>query len=198
MTSNNLNLQPNYWNPIWEEEGINSWRSYPGCFGRICWAVGHFYQVLELGCGTGILARKLFQFGNIVTGLDISETAIAQLPKEIKGVVSVLPEIPFPDHSFDVVVATEVLEHIDDDHTCIKEAVRVLKPGVRAYFAVPNNCLGPEEEPEHLRKYTPETLEELLLPYGDVFLETFIDEFSINSGQIIGFPTILAALYTCV
>lgn len=196
MTNPNVNLQPNYWNEIWDKEGQGTWRRYPGCFGRICWAVGHFNEVLELGCGTGILARQLLAFANTVTGLDISEVAIAQLPKEVKGVVSILPDIPFPDSSFDVVVGTEVLEHIDDDEGCVREAVRVLHPGGRAYFAVPNNCLGPDEEPEHVRKYTPESLQALLSPYGDVFIEAFVDQFIPRQGQMIALPTLLAALYT--
>lgn len=192
----NLNLQPGYWDRVWEQEKEHTWRRYPGCFGRICWAVGHLNEVLELGCGTGVLARQLVMFGNAVTGLDISAVAIAQLPPDIKGVVGTLPEIPLPDHSFDVVVGTEVLEHLDDDATCVREVVRVLRPGGRAYFAVPNDCLGPDEEPEHVRKYTPESLEALLSPYGTVFMETFVDEFSVPSGQMIALPTILAALYT--
>jgi SAM-dependent methyltransferase len=196
MTNTNLNLQSNYWNQIWDKEGTETWRRYPGCFGRICWAVGHLNEVLELGCGTGILAHKLSEFGNAVTGLDISEVSIAQLPQEIKGVVSTLPEIPFPDCSFDIVVGTEILEHIDDDRACVKEAVRVLRPSGQAYFAVPNNCLGPDEEPEHVRKYTPETLQALLSPYGDVFIEAFVDEFITGPGRIVALPTILAVLYT--
>jgi 2-polyprenyl-3-methyl-5-hydroxy-6-metoxy-1,4-benzoquinol methylase len=192
----NINLQPNYWNQVWDKENTATWRRYPGCFGRISWAVGHLNEVLELGCGAGILARKLLEFGNTVTALDISEVAIAQLPKEIKGVVSTLPDIPFSDDSFDVVVATEILEHINDDQACVMEAVRVLRPGGRAYFAVPNDCLGPEEEPEHVRKYTQETLEALLSPYGYIFIETFIDEFMVSPSQLIALPTMLAVLYT--
>lgn len=193
---NNINLQPNYWNQVWNKEKTATWRRYPGCFGRICWAVGHLNEVLELGCGAGILARQLLEFGNTVTALDISEVAIAQLPKEIKGVVSTLPDIPFSDDSFDVVVATEILEHINDDQACVMEAVRVLRPGGRAYFAVPNDCLGPEEEPEHVRKYTQETLEAILSPYGYIFIETFIDEFMVSPSQLIALPTMLAVLYT--
>ena len=195
MTQTNLNLQPDYWNQIWQQEGAGTWRRYPGCFGRVCWGVGHGLEVLEIGCGTGVLASQLLEFGNSVTGLDISESAIAQLPKEIPGVVSILPSIPFPDRSFDVVVATEVLEHLDDDRACVTEVVRVLRSSGRAFFAVPNNCLGPDEEPEHVRKYTQETLTDLLLPYGDVFSETFIDEFSVGDRQFVTLPSILAVLY---
>jgi 2-polyprenyl-3-methyl-5-hydroxy-6-metoxy-1,4-benzoquinol methylase len=195
MTTSNINLQPGYWDQVWQKEGVSTWRRYPGCFGRICWAVGHMNDVLELGCGVGVLARKLAEFGNTVTGLDIAEAAIAQLPDHIQGVVATLPTIPLPDDSFDVVVATEVLEHLDDDRACVEEIVRVLRPGGRAYFAVPNNCLGPEEEPEHVRKYTPETLEALLSPYGFTFLETFVDEFIFSEENLMILPTIMAALY---
>jgi SAM-dependent methyltransferase len=93
-------------------------------------------------------------------------------------------------------VATEILEHINDDQACVMEAVRVLRPGGRAYFAVPNDCLGPEEEPEHVRKYTQETLEAILSPYGYIFIETFIDEFMVSPSQLIALPTMLAVLYT--
>lgn len=196
MAEGNINLQPGYWDRVWEREGTVTWRQYPGCFGRICWAVGHFHEVLELGCGVGLLARKLVDFGNVVTALDISEAAIAQLPPQVHGIVATLPEIPCPDGSFDVVVGTEILEHLDNDQACVEEVVRVLRPGGRAYFAVPNNCLGPEEEPEHVRKYTPESLEVLLSPYGAVFLEAFIDQFDTPTGTIIALPTIMAALYT--
>ena len=192
----NINLQPGYWDSAWGRETTSTWRRYPGCFGRICWAVGHFNEVLELGCGVGILSRQLVNFSNSVTGLDISPVAIAQLPPEIKGVVSTLPEIPFADHSFDVVVGTEVLEHLDDDQACIEQVARVLRPGGRAYFAVPNDCLGPDEEPEHLRKYNAESMYDLLSPYGDIFLDAFNDEFLIGESRILIVPTLLAALYT--
>ncbi|PSB33635.1 class I SAM-dependent methyltransferase [Stenomitos frigidus] len=196
MTANNINLEPGYWDKIWQQEGEATWRRYPSCFGRICWAVGHFNEVLELGCGVGVLAGRLAEFGNSVTGLDLSAAAIAQLPPAITGIVATLPDIPLPDHSFDVVVATETLEHIEDDQACIKRAVQILRPDGRAYIAVPNNCVGPDEDPEHLRKYTPETIEALLSPYGQVFIETFVDEFIVAQGQIVALPTILAALYT--
>lgn len=199
MPPSNVNLEPGYWDQIWQQEGRETWRRYPSCFGRICWAVGHMNEVLELGCGVGVLAQQLMSFGNVVTGLDISEAAIAQLPPDITGVVAVLPQIPLPDNSFDVVVATELLEHLDDDIACIKEIVRVLRPGGRAFLAVPDNCLGPDEEPEHVRKYSAESLLELLNPFGFVVMETFRDEFLLTeedgTEHMVSLPTILAGLY---
>jgi SAM-dependent methyltransferase len=45
--------------------------------------------------------------------------------------------LPFPDGAFDVVIASEILEHIPDDASAIAEAVRVLRPGGRLAVTVP-------------------------------------------------------------
>jgi len=46
--------------------------------------------------------------------------------------------IPFPDCSFDIVVSSAVLEHVRDVSACVREALRVLKPGGFALFDLPN------------------------------------------------------------
>lgn len=51
-------------------------------------------------------------------------------------------KLPFPDESFDRVIAAEVLEHIADDATAMSELARVLKPGGRMAVTVPR--YGPE------------------------------------------------------
>ncbi len=92
-----------------------------------------------------------------------------------------------------------MLEHLDDDTACVAEMVRVLRPGGRAFIAVPDDCLGPDEEPEHVRKYTAKSLMELLSPLGFVVMETFRDEFLVTeeSGKehMVALPTILSALH---
>ncbi len=53
-------------------------------------------------------------------------------------------QLPFPDESFDVVIISEVMEHIPDDKGVLAEMVRVLKPGGRiAAVTVPR--YGPEK-----------------------------------------------------
>jgi ubiquinone/menaquinone biosynthesis C-methylase UbiE len=47
-------------------------------------------------------------------------------------------DMPFPDSSFDRVIAAEVLEHIPDDLSAMREIVRVLKPGGQAAITVPS------------------------------------------------------------
>lgn len=53
-----------------------------------------------------------------------------------------LQSLSFPDHSFDVVISSEVFEHIPDTYKAFKEVYRVLKPGGRHIFTVPFDALG--------------------------------------------------------
>ena len=78
-------------------------------------------SVLDIGCGGGYLAEALARFGYNVTGIDISESSIANARTHaneggmnINYQVGSILAIPFPNQSFDVVVASDVLEHIGD------------------------------------------------------------------------------------
>lgn len=68
--------------------------------------------VLDLGTGTGVLPRNLYQYGAKFTGVDVSENQIAQARRlsqeagmEIRYLVSSAEDIHFPEQSFDVVTA---------------------------------------------------------------------------------------------
>lgn len=85
--------------------------------------------ILDAGCGTGLNLRHL-PAGSV--GLDINPRNIAILEQRLPGYEIVLGDIedmPFEDERFDGVVCTEVLEHVPDPHTALKEIWRVLKPG---------------------------------------------------------------------
>lgn len=56
--------------------------------------------------------------------------------------------------SFDVAVAIEVIEHVDDDDTFIRNLARVLKPGGTAVLSTPNGDFRPTPYPDHRRHYT--------------------------------------------
>lgn len=87
-------------------------------------------NILDAGCGTGLLTKKLTQFGS-VWGVDMSEEAVKFAKKRRlnvkKGSVT---KIPFKDKTFDVVVSIDVLCHqsIQNDHLALMEFNRVLKP----------------------------------------------------------------------
>jgi hypothetical protein len=68
-------------------------------------------------------------------------------------VASVIDGEDYPDWPIDVIVSTEVLEHVPHDRSLIREW---LEHAPRLIYTVPNNCLPPGLEKEHLRVYWPE------------------------------------------
>jgi SAM-dependent methyltransferase len=90
-------------------------------------------SVLEVGCGTGYIARRIVQAGHAVTGLDASLIAVERA--RIAGVEAVegwAENIPFDDHSFDTVLLADVLEHLVDPGRALSEACRVARALVLA------------------------------------------------------------------
>jgi ubiquinone/menaquinone biosynthesis C-methylase UbiE len=96
--------------------------------------------ILDVGTSTGTNLRMLRDLGfSDVSGLDFSMEAIAHC--ESKGFAGVkqgdICAMPFPDEKFDLVLATDIIEHVDDDEQALHEIARVLKPGGRALVTVP-------------------------------------------------------------
>ena len=116
--------------------------------------------ILDIGCGSGGLLRDLHRRGyRSLHGLEISSYAIGRLRAEgFEMHYGKLPWIPLPDAQFDVVIASQVLEHVIRRRRFLAEMARVLKPGGSAFIFVPDNCLGPISEPEHVIKYDAESL----------------------------------------
>jgi len=115
-------------------------------------------QILEIGCGTGGNLEILSKWGK-VTGLDISERALGLCRK--RGFNNLLlgkgEQMNFPDKSFDLVVALDVLEHIKDDKRVLEESWRVLKEGGYSLATVPAyQFLWSEHDEalEHYRRYS--------------------------------------------
>ena len=126
--------------------------------------------ILDIGCGNGSILRHLRGLGyRQLQGLEISTYAIERLRGEgIEMHYGALPSIPLPEASFDVVIASEVLEHIIRRRRFLSEMHRVLKPGGRALVFVPDDCLGPISEPEHVIKYNAQSLREFLQRYFSI------------------------------
>jgi 2-polyprenyl-6-hydroxyphenyl methylase/3-demethylubiquinone-9 3-methyltransferase len=96
-------------------------------------------SVLDIGCGAGFLANALAREGLRVTGIDASESSLAVAARfdETKSVRYERHDaraLPFPDGSFGVACAMDVLEHVEEPRALIAEASRVLKPGGLFFF----------------------------------------------------------------
>ena len=89
-------------------------------------------RVLNIGVGSGKLEGLLMEAGYSVAALDPDANAISKLVSTgIDARTGVAEHLPFQDSSFDAVIASEVLEHLEADncHQAISEIRRVLKPG---------------------------------------------------------------------
>lgn len=104
-------------------------------------------RVLDLCCGTGLVAAAAAAQGASVTGIDISESMIEEARrKEIAAAFEVgdAEALSFPDASFDRVICNFGLYHLPDPDRAISEAARVLKPGGRYAFTTWH---GPDVSP---------------------------------------------------
>jgi len=96
-------------------------------------------SVLDVGCATGALLESLRDRGWRVTGVEIS--ACSQYARDERKLdVRNLPleENKFPDESFDVVLASHLIEHLNDPFSFLAETFRILKSGGYVYISTPN------------------------------------------------------------
>lgn len=115
-------------------------------------------QILDVGCGCGGNFKMLSQFGKVI-GLDKSPEAIKFCQKRgfNNCFLGEAEDINFPDQSFDMVVALDLLEHLDDDNKALKEFYRVLKKGGYVLITAPAyQFLWSEHDEilEHKRRYS--------------------------------------------
>jgi SAM-dependent methyltransferase len=160
------------------------------------WIDGSDLQILDLGCRDGALSA-VYLDGNHVIGVDVDRAALAKA--EERGLETAWADIdeplPFPDESFDVVVAAEVLEHLRLPERALTEAMRVLRPGGLLVGSVPN-CfrlksrlrflLGrpPENDPTLLHLYDPAAVSRLLDPFDDVEIRCIAGRLVRLSGRL--------------
>jgi SAM-dependent methyltransferase len=146
-------------------------------------AIGTGKRVLDLGCRSGALTRHFLE-GNEVVGIDVDAAALARAAElGVEPVqANVEDPLPFDDASFDVVVAGELFEHLRFPDALVTEIRRVLRPGGALVGSVPNafrlqsrlrflRGRPPEDDPTHLRMFSPAAVRELLSGFDDVRLE---------------------------
>ncbi|MFM7404607.1 MAG: methyltransferase domain-containing protein, partial [Erythrobacter sp.] len=100
-------------------------------------------RVLDLACGTGYGTAILGAAAAQVTGVDINPTAIREArkryaSKNVKFVIGDCYDLPFEEGSFDIVVANEMIEHVEDHKGLLDEVRRVLSPNGVLLVSTPN------------------------------------------------------------
>jgi len=153
-----------HWDRMLEASWDDPARAWPTKVELIASLTRPDMRILDIACGTGSILRALKDRGySSLHALEISGYAVARLNAEgIHARRGKLPRIDFPDAEFDIVIASQVLEHVIRRGLFVKEIRRVLRPDGRAFIFVPDSCLGPIDEPEHVIVYTRESLQSFL------------------------------------
>lgn len=102
------------------------------------------FAVCELGCTTGWLANELTAIG-AVTGVDPDAQNIAQARSRYPAVTFEAAPLSTwaPQRQFDLVVSSEVIEHLTDKHAYVDNLRRITKPGGWVLITTPNKKLKP-------------------------------------------------------
>ncbi len=158
-------------------------------------------KILDLGCGEGQfcdilnLYKKDFEY----LGVDISETQIKKLKRKgLKGIIhDVSKKIPFENHSFDIVIATEIIEHLFDPDAFLQECRRVLKKEGLMVLSTPNiasigNRIGllfgkrpgaidarAKKGPGHIRAFVKSDIISLFKDNGFIIVKLMGKEFNL-------------------
>jgi SAM-dependent methyltransferase len=127
-------------------------------------------RILDFGCGTGTMLGHLQRFGE-VEGVDADEQAVRYCHARGHARVQLLASdvLPFPEDSFELVTALDVLEHIEDDRRALEEIARVLRPGGALLATVPAYqwMWGAQDEiSHHVRRYASRQLGDRILAAG--------------------------------
>jgi SAM-dependent methyltransferase len=107
----------------------------------------HYPDVLDAGCGNGRDFSLLLSHSDRLTGIDFSAGMIEEaksrvqklfIAKNMRVIQGDITQLDFPDGSFDLIVCSEVLEHIPDWKRALREFYRVLRPDGQLIVTTPN------------------------------------------------------------
>lgn len=177
-----------YWNRIWNVEKSKSWRQYENMFCEIMSRIPSGSKILDVGCGIGILMKRLAASKQCdCYGIDISQVALQYIYQQgFRGQVCRLPFLGLKDGIFDIAVATELLEHLQNPQDGLKEMKRVVKLGGALVLSVPDNCMGRRNTDDHIHQFDEKSLRQLLEKEGEILAIKSIDD--------IGGPHLVAVL----
>jgi SAM-dependent methyltransferase len=115
-------------------------------------AIGHGTKVIDVGCGAGRHSFEAYRRGADVVAFDQNAAELADVDTMLRAmadsgevpttahaeaVVGNALALPYPDGTFDCVIASEILEHVPADNEAIDELIRVLKVGGKLAVTVP-------------------------------------------------------------
>jgi 2-polyprenyl-3-methyl-5-hydroxy-6-metoxy-1,4-benzoquinol methylase len=149
-------------------------------------SVGNGLSVLDVGCGDGLLSEPIAKMGNNVASIDLRTITKLAQKRHVSLVVSGDAEkLAFADRSFDVVLASEVVEHLWNPENFFDEAYRVLKTKGYLIVETPEGKEGLRYD-AHKHWFTVEILQHLLgSKFSMIRFERFSPEWGAPTPTII-------------
>ncbi len=146
-------------------------------------------RVLDAGCGAGYGSAELAAVEERVTAIDVAPEAIAFASSHYTAPNLTFEQasctaLPYADASFDLLVAFEVIEHLEDWRGFLQEACRVLSPGGQLIVSTPNRLYYTESRgaeganPFHVHEFDFEEFHRELkavFPHVSMFLENHVE-----------------------
>jgi 2-polyprenyl-3-methyl-5-hydroxy-6-metoxy-1,4-benzoquinol methylase len=166
-----------YWDDVyrreWEAGVILTLRDYGELHDVVVGLVAPGSEVLDVGCGPGILCRKIAErvADTNVTGIDFSAYTIGRNAERDANLgihyhrVDVQTELRGLEGCFDVVTMCEVLEHLDDPEEVVAAALALVRPGGLLILSCPHD--GEVPHAEHVRDWGHDEIFHLLAAHAD-------------------------------
>lgn len=138
-------------------------------------------SILDVGCGDGYLLSFMWNGKRKLFGIDISEKALElakkRLPKDVTLLNGNIEDLPFDDHSFDVVTCTHTLEHVRNLEKSCLELKRVTRN--QLIVLVPVQSYLPYTDDYHLHFFSTES--ELANAFQ--LPSSLIERYTVPAGQ---------------
>jgi ubiquinone/menaquinone biosynthesis C-methylase UbiE len=133
------------------DEGDDLWTRYShrkriDCIKNLI-PYSNYDKALDIGCGCGVYSMLMGKKGYSVEGIDINSISLSKAKKwaneeNISTKVNFqnmdVHNLAFPDNYFDLIIASEVIEHLNRPMGALKEIARVLKPNGKLIVTMPN------------------------------------------------------------
>lgn len=119
-------------------------------------------RILDIGCGDGVLLSLIKNARLYGVDLDQDSLDFAATKIKAKLVKASAEKLPFKNNLFDVVIATEIIEHLSKPELMLKEIKRVLKPNGRVIISTPNQLAFGLTDRLHVQEFSAGELQQLL------------------------------------